>query len=254
MNPAAQSPPHADTGVVLLHGKWGKPPFAHAPLAEALAAAGHPVASPTLPWALKRLYDASFDAALDEIAAEVAALRHQGCRRVVLAGHSLGACAALAFAARRGGVDGLILLAPAHFPARLLVEGHTADSLATARAALAGPTPEKRIPVVDVNQGMRHRLRVAPAIYLSYFDPAGPADWAANARALPADLPALWAVGHDDPAHGRRIDYAFDLSGQIGPDHPRRRHLELAADHAGTPAAAAQAVLDWLARLEPVQP
>lgn len=250
MNHAASSPIRADTGVVLLHGKWGKPPYAHAPLAEALAAAGHPVASPTLPWALKRLYDAGFDAALDEIAAEVAALGRQGCRRVVLAGYSLGACAALAFGARRGGVDGLILLAPAHFPARLAVEGHTLQSLAAARQALAGPAPDKRIPVVDVNQGARHRLRVTPAIYLSYFDPAGPADWAANTRALPSGLPSLWAVGCDDPAHGRGMDYAFHLS----PDHPLRRHAVLEANHPGTPAAAVDLVLDWLARLDPTKP
>lgn len=234
------------TGLVLLHGKWGKPPYAHAPLAEALAAAGYPVASPTLPWALGRLYDADFEAALDEIAAQVAALRSQGCRRVILAGHSLGACGALAFGARRGGVDGLVLLAPAHFPERLAAEGHTLESLAAARQALAGPAPDKRIPVVDVNQGARHRLRVAPAIYLSYFDPAGPACWAPNARTLPPGLPALWAIGDADPTHRLGIDYAFGLTSA----HPRQRHVVLAADHQATPAAAVPEVLPWLASLE----
>jgi pimeloyl-ACP methyl ester carboxylesterase len=234
------------SGVVLLHGKWGQAPYAHAPLAEALAAAGHPVSSPTLPWALKRLYDADFATALDEIAAEVTALRHRGCRQVVLAGHSLGACAALAYAGRRGGVDGLILLAPAHFPARLLADGHTGDSLAAARVALAGPAPEKRNPVVDVNQGRRQRLRVAPAIYLSYFDPDGPTAWATNAAALPPDLPTLWVIGHDDPAHRDGVDYAFDVS----PAHPRRRRAVLDADHAGTPAAATGLVQAWLDSLE----
>jgi alpha-beta hydrolase superfamily lysophospholipase len=246
--------PRADTGVVLLHGKWGKPPYAHAALAEALAAAGHPVASPCLPWALQRLYDADFDAALEEIGSEVAALRRQGCRRVVLGGHSLGACAALAFAARRHGIDGLILLAPAHFPDRLLAEGHTAEALAAAHRALAGAEPARRIPVVDVNQGVRHRLRVAPAIYLSYFDPRGPALWSANARALPHHLPVLWAIGRDDPAHREGIDYAFDLSCQLSPAHPLRHHAVLAADHHGTPAAASGLVLDWLLSLESPTP
>jgi alpha-beta hydrolase superfamily lysophospholipase len=239
-------------GVILLHGKWGKAPYAHAPLTEALTAAGYTVSSPCLPWALKRLYDADFAAALDEIAAEVAELQGQGCSRVVLAGHSLGACAALAYAAQRGGIDGLVLLAPAHFPQRLAADGHTVESLAAARLALAGPAPEKRIPVVDVNQGHRHRLRVAPAIYLSYFDPEGPASWPANARALPPELPALWAVGRDDPAHRDGIDYAFDLSCHLSPAHPRRHHALLAADHAGTPAAATSLVLDWLESLEPL--
>jgi pimeloyl-ACP methyl ester carboxylesterase len=245
MSPAAPPPAR---GIVLLHGKWGQPPYAHAPLAAALTAAGHPVASPALPWALKRLYDTGFDAALEEIGAAVAALRRQGCRRVVLAGHSLGACAALAYAARRGGVEGLILLAPAHFPERLLADGHTADALAAARAALAGPAPAQRIPVVDVSQGARHRLRVAPAIYLSYFDPAGPAAWPANARLLPAQLPVLWAVGRGDPAFALPMDYPFPEG------RARLTRLTLQADHPGTPAAAIPGVRAWLARLDTPEP
>ena len=232
-------------GVVLLHGKWGKPPFSHAPLGAALAQAGHRVASPTLPWALGRLYDVEFASALDEIGREGECLRQQGYERIVLAGHSLGACAALAFAAQRGTLDSLALLAPAHFPARLAAEGITSDSLATARDALQGASPERRIPVVDVNQGQRHRLRVAPACYLSYFDPAGPTDWAANARALPPSLPVHWAIGRDDPAFGRQMDYAFHLT----PAHGRRVHVELDADHGGTPDAAAPGLIRWLADL-----
>ena len=166
-------PATARIGLVLLHGKGGKAPYAHASLAEALVAEGHRVAEPCLPWALRRLYDADFPAALEEIAARVAGLRREGCRRVILAGHSLGACAALAYAAGRGGfsgepsgeLSGLILMAPAHFPERLAADGHIGESLTIARLALAGPAPQKRIPVVDVNQGLRHRLRVAPAIY-----------------------------------------------------------------------------------------
>lgn len=230
----------------MLHGKWGQPPFTHAPLAEALTAAGHTVESPLLPWALKRLYDADFAAALAEIAQVVARMRRQGCRRVVLAGHSLGACAGLACAAQRGGVDGLALLAPAHFPDALAESGHTKASLAAAREALIGPTPSKRIPVVDVNQGARHRLRVAPSIYLSYFDPAGPAGWALNARALSPAVPTLWVLGDADPTPRAGIDYAFALT----PDHPRRQRLIVEADHAGTPVAAIPAVLTWLSTLE----
>lgn len=246
----SQVPPPPPTGVVLLHGKWAKAPYAHAALAERLAAAGHPVASPRLPWALRRLYDASLAAALDEIAAALDGLCRQGCRRVVLAGHSLGACAALAFAARRQDLAGLMLLSPAHFPDRLAADGHTGPSLAAARSALAGAAPDKRIAVVDVNQGVRQRLRVAPAIYLSYFDPEGPAAWAANARALPPGLPVLWALGRDDPTPREGIEQIFALS----PPHPLRRRVVLAADHMGLPAAAADGVLDWLQSLDSADP
>ncbi|MDY0012020.1 MAG: alpha/beta fold hydrolase [Rhodocyclaceae bacterium] len=232
-------------GVVLLHGKWSQPPHPHAPLAQALAAAGHRVMNPELPWSLKRLYDAPFEAALAEIGAAVAHLRQAGYPRVALAGHSLGACAALA-AARCVAVDGVVVMAPAHFPERLAAEGHTTASLAAARQATAtGDT--RRLAVVDVNQGAPRRLKVRPDIYLSYFDPAGPACWPANARRLPARLPHLWLVGAEDPARALGMDYAFGHT----PAGPQRRYLEIPGGHPDTPGLAAPLILDWLSHLPP---
>lgn len=234
------------TGVLLLHGKWDQAPYLHAPLATALTAAGYQVASPELPWSLRRLYDSPLPAALAEIAAGASALRQAGCQRVVLAGHSLGACAALAALARGQGAEGLVVMAPGHFPERLAAEGHTGPSLAAARqAAQSGQT--RRLAVVDINQGECRRLKVPPVSYLSYFDPAGPACWPANARALPRELPQLWLVGTRDPAHALGMDYAFELT----PAHPHRRYLEIPGGHGETPGLAANPILEWLSHLPP---
>lgn len=233
--------PQAPLGIVLAHGKWDKPPFAIGGLAAALRAAGHAVLAPELPWSLDRLYDAPFEQALAELAAAVAELRRQGCRQVLLAGHSLGANAALACAGRQR-VDGLIVLAPGHFPERMHAAGLTAAALDHARAAVAAGE-SGRVALVDVFQGAARRLRLHPAHYLGYFSPDGAAVLPDNCRRLSGALPLLWVIGRDDPHFALGAGYAYALA----PAHPASRYLEIDADHTGTPDAATSAVLTWLA-------
>lgn len=232
-------------GVVLAHGKWDKPPFATAGLADALRAAGHTVLTPELPWSLGRLYDASFGQALAELASALDALRHRGCRQVLLCGHSLGANAALACAARHA-VDGLIALAPGHFPERMHAAGLTTNALEHARTALAAGE-SGRIMLTDVFQGTPRRLRLPPAHYLDYFAPDGPAVLPGNCATLTGAQPLLWVVGRDDPHFPLGADYAYALA----PAHPASRYAEIDADHVGTPDAATAIVLGWLAQHYP---
>lgn len=230
-------------GIVLAHGKWDKPPFAIAGLADSLRAAGHAVATPELPWSLGRLYDASFGQALDTLDAAAHELRRQGCRQVLLGGHSLGANAALACAGRDGGADGLLVLAPGHLPERLHADGLTRASLEQARAAVVADR-RGRIPLVDVFQGQPRRLRLDPAHYLEYFAADGPAVLPGNCRRLGAALPLLWVTGRSDPHFVLGSTYAYALA----PQHPASAYVEIDADHLGTPTAATQIVLDWLTR------
>ena len=69
-----------------------------------------------MPWAKNRIYDASFEEAMAEIDRHVDALRQKGATLVVVAGQSLGANAALGYAASRERVGGIIALAPAYNP------------------------------------------------------------------------------------------------------------------------------------------
>ncbi|WP_228720841.1 alpha/beta fold hydrolase [Nitrogeniibacter mangrovi] len=231
------------TGVILLHGKWDTPPFAVAPLARVLTDAGYTVRLTVWPWALRRLYDQALEQVHEGLAAQIAELRRSGCQRVVLCGHSLGGAVALAHAARHGGVDALALLAPGHFPERLADEGLTTEALAQARQAESATA---RMPLVDVHQGRTRRLRVAPAVYLDYFEPVGPLVWPENTRRLAPEVPMLWVVGHGDPAARLGMDYAFART----PAHRLDRYARIAADHATTPQAGAAHVMDWLRTLD----
>ena len=228
-------------GVVLLHGKWDTPEGAIAPLGDALAAAGARVRRPACTWTPSRFYDIGFDAALDEIEAEVDALRRSGAARILLAGHSLGANAALA-AGRRRICDALALVAPGHFPDRLFEAGETPAALETARSATAG----RRIRLPDFNQGQLRALRFDPSIWLSFFDPAGHAVMATSARCQGAPRPVLWASAQRDPLSSGGRAYAFDLL----PPHPQNFWLELDAGHLDAPALAARPIVDWLHSLE----
>ena len=213
-----------ECGVVLVHGKWGKPPYEHAPLAARLLAEGRRIREPSMPWSLARRYDLPFEQALEEIDGSVRELRQAGCGRVIVCGHSLGAGAALGLAA----------------------QALTSTSLSLARGAVAA-ADERRLALLDCNQGLCRRLRVRPTSYLSYFEPQGPAQWPANARAIAAPLPILMLVGRRDPAYSLGIDYAFAHT----PHHPRSEYIEIDADHADTPALGADIVLAWIASLEP---
>ena len=148
---------------------------------------------------------------------------------MIVCGHSLGAGAALGLAARRRSMDALALLAPGHFPERLAAQALTSTSLSLARGAVAA-ADERRLALLDCNQGLCRRLRVRPTSYLSYFEPQGPAQWPANARAIAAPLPILMLVGRRDPAYSLGIDYAFAHT----PHHPRSEYIEIDADHADT--------------------
>src|SRR6185312_5330849 len=77
------------------------------------------VTAPPMPWARGQWERISItvEAAHQQIDAMVAQLRAQGAQRIVVGGHSLGANVALSYAAQRGNVAGVIMIAPGHQPA-----------------------------------------------------------------------------------------------------------------------------------------
>ncbi len=241
----------ATLGIVLVHGKWERPPYALAPLAARLEADGHRVLSPAMPWALPRPYEQPLAAAFDAIGGAIDALRAAGCARIALGGHSLGASAALAWAAQRGRPDALLVLAPGHFPERLHADGFTASSVAAARAALAAGQ-HGRLTLADAFQGRARRLRLLPAPYLDYFAPDGALQLPRNCAALRTPVPLLWVVGTRDANAALGPDYAYAHA----PAHAASRYLQIDADHVSIPAAAASDAAAWLATLfaEAAQP
>jgi pimeloyl-ACP methyl ester carboxylesterase len=244
----AQGNALAGFGIVLLHGKGGTPGGLIDSLAAALRAEGAIVVAPRMPWSgnggIPDTYSATYEQALDEIGRAVAQLKEKGAKRIVVAGHSLGANGAIGYAARSGSdLAGVIALAAGHTPERMkrpeLVAG-----LASARQLVAGGKGSAPAMLPDLNLGKTFNVKVTPKTYLSYFDPDGPAVIPRNAAAMPA-IPFLWVIGRKDPMAAGGPGYAFNKAAK----NPKSRYLEVNADHKDTPDAARAEVIAWLKSL-----
>src|SRR5262249_56826976 len=103
-------------GVVFLHGKGVWAGAFDGGIPAALEAEGAVAASPEMPWSLRRIYGATYEEAMREIDAAVAGLKGRGARRIVIIGHSLGANAAIGYAASRHEVSAGVALSPGTLP------------------------------------------------------------------------------------------------------------------------------------------
>lgn len=240
----AQAPSLKGFGVVLLHGKGGSPTSMIEGLAESLREEGALVEAPELPWSRRRMYDATYDQAMAEIDLAVQKLKWAGATRVVIAGHSLGANAAIGYAARREGLFAVIALAPGHLPEAWALRLRTKSALARARKLVAAGKGDVPGSFPDLAQGIPFVVTATPFVYLSMFDPEGPAVIPRNAAVM-GEVPFLWVVGVADPIffHGR--DYAFDLAAK----HPKNKYLVIPGLHLTTPFQARGAIIDWLKSL-----
>lgn len=238
---AAWAQPSA-TGVVLMHGKWGTPDKGIQPVELDLRGAGFLVVVPEMPWSDRRAYDAGFDEAMAQIDAEVAKLRARGARKIVIGGQSFGANMALAYAARHPEVAGVIAMAPGHTPERFARNPEIAKSLDKAQSLLASGKGGTFSNFNDINQGKTREVSAKPAVYISYFDPAGPAVMPANAAKLSPQTALLVVVGTKDNMYAAGTGYIFDRA----PRNPYSAYKTVEADHFGTPSVARRLVLDWV--------
>jgi pimeloyl-ACP methyl ester carboxylesterase len=233
-------------GIVLLHGKYGEPGKHDGSLVSALKGAGYMVVTPEMPWAKRRNYNADYLQALAEIDRAVQDLRAKGATSVLVAGHSLGANAALAYAARYPGLAGVICLAAAHNPDSGKPREAAAESVAKAKEMVAAGKGDSSARFVDMNMGKLFDMVTTASVYLSYFDPDGPAVLPTSAAMLKTPLPILWVAGSRDPSSRGGPAYAFDRA----PAHPLSRYVVVDSDHLGTPEASVSVVLEWLKGLK----
>ena len=229
-------------GVVFLHGKGMWPGAFDGGIPGALESEGAQVASPEMPWSLRRMYGATFEQAMTEIDTAVAGLKAKGASRIVVIGHSLGANAAICYAARRRSVAAVVAIAPGHLPETPEMRARTHDALAEARQMYAAGE-QGRHPWPDMVQGIPTFALATPAVYLSMFDPNGPAVIPKNTALL--RIPLLWVVGNSDPIYERGRDYAFER----GAKNPASRYMEVSAGHLTTSLAARSRVVEWLKAL-----
>ena len=230
-------------GVVFLHGKGVWAGAFDGGIPAALEAEGAVAVSPEMPWSLRRIYGATYEEAMREIDAVVAGLKGRGAKRIVIIGHSLGANAAIGYAASRHGVAAVVALSPGHLPETAEMQARTADAIKEARALVAAGEKSRRI-WPDGVQGIPTFATASPAVYLSMFDPDGPAVIPRNAAALNG-VPLLWVVGQSDPILARGRDYAFSRA----PRNPKSRYVEVSAGHLTAPQVARSQVVEWLKSL-----
>jgi pimeloyl-ACP methyl ester carboxylesterase len=239
---AMTSPAHGEErlGVVLMHGKQSVPDE-HRPLAKAIAEAGYPVETPEMCWSARRIYDRPYLECLRDVDTAMERLRQRGATRFVMAGHSLGANGALAYAARNK-IDGVIAIAPGHLPEILATRPAIMHSLELARSLVARGQGDRKMQYPDFNGDLAITVTTTSNVYLSFFAPDSPALMPTNVMRLTA--PLLYIVGTADRSQRGR-DYVFDKA----PSHPLSRYLTVRAGHFASSEAAAGAVVAWLRQL-----
>jgi pimeloyl-ACP methyl ester carboxylesterase len=232
-------------GVIYLHGKASWPGAANGGILSSLEDEGALVAKPEMPWSFHRRYGATYDQAMGEIDAAVAGLKAKGATRIVIIGHSLGANAAIGYAARHPDLAGIVALSPAHLPDQDDMRSYVADALVRAKKLIEegqGNVPQT---FPDMAQGIPLTTTATPNVYVSMFDPNGPAVIPKNAAiigASPRPVPLLWVVGKLDPIDRRGPEYAFDAAAK----NPKSKYIEVFAGHLTTPLVARGKVVDWI--------
>ena len=228
-------------GVVFMHGKEGTPAQFER-LAASLVEAGMLVERPEMCWSRKRIYDRPYLDCLTDADAAVAKLKAAGATAFVIAGMSLGGNAALAYGARRAGLKGVIALAPAPPIEFVSRQPQIAKSVHAAEAMIAAGRGDQSAVFADINTGRSFEVTTTANIYLSFFGAESPGIMPDNAAHLTA--PLLIVSGTQD-ASQRSVPYVFARA----PADRLNRHVSVASDHMGTPAAAGEIVLEWLQAL-----
>jgi pimeloyl-ACP methyl ester carboxylesterase len=232
-------------GIVYLHGKGGWPGAFNGGILSSLRDEGALVATPEMPWSLHRRYAATYDQAMGEIDAAVAGLQAKGARRIVIIGHSLGANAAIGYAARHPELAGVVALSPGHLPEAGAMRSFVAEAVAQAKKLIAEGKGDMPQTFPDMAQGIPLIAHATPLVYLSMFDPDGPAVIPKNAAAIgaaPHPPPLLWVVGKLDPIDRRGPAYAFDAAAK----NPKSKYIEVFAGHLTTPLVARAQVVAWI--------
>jgi pimeloyl-ACP methyl ester carboxylesterase len=232
-------------GVVYLHGKGAWPGALNGGILSSLEDEGALIAEPEMPWSFHRRYAATFEQAMVEIDSAVAGLKAKGASRIVIIGHSLGANAAIGYAARHPDLAGVVALAPGHLPESEEMRSYVGEAIARAKQLIAAGQGDVPQSFPDLVQGIPLTTTATPYVYLSMFDPDGPAVIPKNAAAIGAaarPVPLLWVVGKLDPIDRRGPEYAFNA----GAKNPKSKYIEIFAGHLTTPLAARKQVVEWI--------
>lgn len=233
-------------GVVLMHGKTGSPTRGPIrPLVSRLKAAGILVDTPEMSWSRKRFLAKDYAGSLAEIDVAIARLKRRGAKKIVVAGHSMGAAVAIGYGARHDGLAGIIAIAPGHDPGFFGFQKRTNFDFNRARAMVKKGQGESYGRFSDVNVGKQSKVRVKARIYLDWYDPTGPAALRSNAMKLKPDTPYLCIFGSSDPLLRFERTRACDSA----PKNPKSKFLLVKGGHTASPRTGASDIIKWLKSL-----
>lgn len=251
---AAALPLHARepgrVGVVVMHGKGGRPGGLVAELASGLQARGMHVRNLEMPWSGRRNYDVTPEAAEAEVAQALESLRRDGAQHLFLVGHSQGGLFALHLGARLP-LAGVVAVAPGGNVATPVYEQHIGGPRARARELVAAGRGSE-VGVFADYEGSKgtNEVRTRADVYWPWFDPQGVMHQERALRALPPQLPVLYiAPAGDYPALRRANPALYALI----PAQPLTRYLQPGATHTNVPTVAREAIADWLLEVAAVR-
>lgn len=230
-------------GVVLMHGKGGRPEGLVAELAASLQMRGMALRNLEMPWSSRRNYDVGPEAAEAEVARALDELRREGAARLFLVGHSQGALFALHLGARLS-LAGVVAVAPGGNVASQVYEQYIGAHRARARELVAAGRGSEVGDFADYEGGKGiSEVRTRADIYWAWFNPQGVMHQERALRALPPQLPVLYIAPIGDyPALRRANPSLYALI----PSQPLTRYLQPSASHTTAPTVARDAIADWL--------
>jgi hypothetical protein len=125
------------------------------------------------------------------------------------------------------------------------LRSYVSDAVARAKQLVAAGQGNLPQSFPDMAQSIPLPATASPIVYLSMFDPDGPAVIPKNAAvmgAAAAPVPLLWAVGKLDPIDSRGPEYAFNAAAK----NPKSKYIEVFAGHLTTPLVAHRQVVEWI--------
>ena len=234
-------------GVILMHGKMGSASDSSpvGELADYLRGKDIIVLAPDMPWSSDREFDKSYEDSMLEIDSIIKKLKTQGATKVVVGGHSIGANAAIGYGSRREGLTGILAIAPGHVPELAGYQNRIDNDWQRAQAMVDAGKGKEKEDFKDRNQGRNSEIEMTAEIYLSWFNPEGPAVMPENISEIKPNTPLMWIIGENDRMYDRGPDYAFSES----PEHPKNSYTVVGGSHKETPDIGRKQILNWLKSL-----
>ena len=228
--------------VFIIHGKAGKSENMDNWLGNYLRNIGYDIYTPDMPWSKTRYIDKSYEDSLTELNSYITAkMKNNHNQKLIIIGHSMGANGALAYATKYH-VDGLILLAPGHYPKnQTKIFG---ESINRAKNMIDKNSGDEYANFDDINGGPVISRFMKANIYYSFFSPNGLSNMGLNAKHIVPNIPILYIVGLQDPLTQKNGTEIFDNL-----QTKNKKYEILNSNHIDVPKDSRELIRQWLENL-----